>query len=222
MRLPFSKNPKIAADGSIEVKAVEAVKKVPKGSAPIPKAIANRVLPDLGDYEEEYPEALPESARILPFLGWGLCILVAVAFTWGSMEDSKIRKEKSQSDLRLKAAQGQTAALANKLGGLFAKESDLIVLTKWVSINHPLRGAVMATLSSAADKVQIRSFEIKRRDPAILRYAIQISCLGTRGNFDAMRQELIAKLEGDGWTVTESQGDPEDARLLFDATITRK
>jgi hypothetical protein len=37
-----------------------------------------------------------------------------------------------------------------------------------------------------------------------------------------MRQELIAKLESDGWTVTESQGDPEDARLLFDATITRK
>ena len=52
MRLPFSKNPKIAADGSIEVKVGEAVKKVPKGSAPIPKAIANRVLPDLGDYEE--------------------------------------------------------------------------------------------------------------------------------------------------------------------------
>ena len=215
MRLPFFN--RRSATGPINVRATPVAE-----AAPAIKAITSHALPDLGDYRTEFPEALPAQMRKLPWVFWTVVIAVAGWSIWLWQQNLRIADNKRTADRSYSVASASAASLKAQLQGLIGKQEDLQVLSRWVAFRHPLRGPIAAIVVAAADKVQIRSLDIKRRDPNVLRFSVQISCSGTRSGFDSMRQELLVKLDTEGWVVTEAPPDPDDARLIFDAILSRK
>ncbi len=215
MQLPFFKKRARAGDPiDVQAKPVAA-------TAVSVKAITT-IQPDLGDYGRQFDEPLPAQMRNLPVF---TCVALLAMAGWGLYDYQQSLTTAAQrklADRNFNAATAESTRLKAESDGLDGKKKDLQVLTRWVTFRRPVRGMITSIAISAAKNVQIRNLEMKRRDPNILRFNLQINCAGTRSGFDAMRQDLLARLDKEGWSVTEAPADPDDTRLIFDATVSPK
>ncbi|MDD2765253.1 MAG: hypothetical protein PHE83_14915 [Opitutaceae bacterium] len=216
MHVPFFKSAN--ADGSIDVKAR------PVSSAPTatPTAIASRVAPDLGDYATERPEPLPASGRIVPLLFWVAILGALGAWAYSIQQQGIMRRASAQVQQQLRSAQARTSGLNGRMGALAGKLDDLHVLSRWADLVSPMREVVIAVLQSANERIQIHSLQLQRKEPTVLRYSLQVICVGSDQNFTAMKSDLLNRLTDAGWTVTDNPPESEDARLMIDFSIMRK
>lgn len=218
MPLPFFKR-RPNADGSIDVKAMAA----PDGpAAELPAAIWSKAAPDLGDYSVDHPDPLPAAGRLLPVLFWAALCGLAGVYVYCLQIDGTMRKEYRTAQESLRQETARKADLEAKLKILSVKLDDLHVLTRWADLVCPARDIVTAVLQSANERIQIRSLELQRKEPTVLRYNLQVTCTGGQQNFDAMKSDLQARLTDAGWAVTDSPLENEDARLIIVFSLVRK
>jgi hypothetical protein len=215
MPLPFFKRRR-NADGTIDIRARAVV------GAAVPPAVCTQAAPDLGDYGTDYPEPLPHYGRLLPVLFWTALLGLAAAYAYTLQAGGTLRQESRLAQDRLRQEAVRKTALDSQLKSITGKLDDLHVLTRWVDLLSPVRDIVVAVLQSANERIQIRSLELQRKEPTVLRYNLQVICTGSQQNFDAMQADLKARLADAGWTVTENPAETDDTRLMVDFSLVRK
>jgi len=213
----FPRFSKLKSAGSvIDVKA-----KAVKGAVPVPKAIASRMAPSLGDYSQEYPEPPPAWGKAIPFIFWAsvLCFAGWIYYSKESNEVFTKNAREVQRQLSLSEEQIKTSTALNKT--LEAKAKDLSAISKWVESGGFMRDVVAACFLASNERVQVRVFELKRREGISPRYSLIFTCVGTRQSFDAMRIDLASRLSALGWSISELI-EPDEGTLRYEATISRK
>lgn len=203
-------------DGTIDVTAKVST------SVTLPPAVYTSAAPDISDYGMEFPPPPPAWGKAIPIIFWLTCIAwVAMLFLTvqaSRLADTKLREVKVEST----KTSTQLKDLTTRVNELTGQAGDLRVVTQWATLSESVREVLISVMVSANERVQVKNFTLKRMDNAVARYLLSVSCSGSKPSFDAMSEDLRKKLEDAGWEVKEAPQDPNETRMLFEATISKK
>lgn len=224
MHLPFFKNKRVKNDDVLEVKVTDKASKEDRGPylGAVP-TVATPFAPDLSDYAEDYAPPPPKVACSFPFIILAI-ILLCTGVKIYSLNISDAMRIKS----KILKTNNENLKLSNTTLALEAKAldrniQDLEVLKSWASYRVGFRRPIVALLSTAAGKVQIKRLDVKRIDPRVNRYRLVIHCIGTKENLDKTVGEWQSALNNDDFNSLLSSSDQEDdTRRALEFIITAK